>query len=218
MENVEKTIVSQYGTTTTISQLIKGIDQNIDPRTDLLNFYNYVWNVETAQGFGLDTWGKIVGVSRNVVLKGNQKPFGFSQSTGCYPFNEGTFYTADQTYGVELTDAAYRTLIYTKALANISATTAMSINNLLKNLFSGRGEAYALDIGNMELRYVFLFHLTPVESAIIKEMNVLPRPAGVRVSYLEIYGDIFGFSQASPQSMPFNQGVFLPSGSLTYAA
>ena len=218
MIDVEKTIISQYGNSPTIRQLINNMNDYLDPRADFEEFFNYVWNVDTAQGFGLDIWGNIVGVSRSLTLTGNDRPFGFSQATGCYPFNDGVFYQAGQTNTYVLSDDAYRVLILTKALSNISSCSAPALNQLLQNLFPGRGAAYVLDLGSMKMRYVFNFTLLPYEFAIISQGNVLPRPAGVEVEVFQIpEGPIFGFSEAGASASPFNEGVFLPEGSIAYA-
>jgi hypothetical protein len=66
MRNVEQTIISQYGNSATITQLIQNMNDYIDPRADIDNFYSFIWNVDTAQGFGLDIWGRIVNVSRSI--------------------------------------------------------------------------------------------------------------------------------------------------------
>jgi hypothetical protein len=219
MIDVEQTIISQYGTSPTISQLIRNMNENIDPRANFDEFFDYVWNINTAKGFGLDDWGKIVGISRDIQLIGTSVPFGFSQSVGCYPFNEGTFYTQGDTFVYTLADDSYRTLILTKAMSNISASTSRAFNQLLQNLFVGRGRAYVNDLGNMQMRYVFEFYLTAAEFAIISQGNAMPRPAGVGYYVMQIpTPHIFGFSQMSPSVAPFNQGVFLPEGSIYYAA
>ncbi len=82
----------------------------------------------------------------------------------------------------ELTDDAYRILILTKALANIASTSSAAINQLLRNLFPGRGKAYVEDLGGMAMRFVFDFALTPVEYAIVSQSGALPHPAGVALS------------------------------------
>lgn len=50
MVNVEQTIISQYANSATIVQLIQNMNGYVDPQADFDNFYNYVWNVDTAQG------------------------------------------------------------------------------------------------------------------------------------------------------------------------
>lgn len=47
--DIEQTIISQYGATSTIAQLCRNMDTYIDPATDFNTFYDYVWNVDTAQ-------------------------------------------------------------------------------------------------------------------------------------------------------------------------
>jgi hypothetical protein len=57
MLNFEDTIISQYDTAPTLTQLITNINTYIDPTADLDAFYNLIWNVDTAQGIGLGYLG-----------------------------------------------------------------------------------------------------------------------------------------------------------------
>lgn len=219
MKNLEKTIISQYANSPTLTQLIENMNGYIDPRADLIQFYNTVWNVDTAIGFGLDIWGRIVGVNRVIPIPGTEGSFGFENSdtppdwenfgSVGQPGVGGPFYAGQtSTGGFTLNDSAFRTLILTKALANIVATTAPALNQLIRNLFPGRGRAYTLDLGGMAMRYVFEFSLTTVEYAILRFSGVLPHPAGVLVSILVIPGGDFGFKEAGPLVKPFDFGVF----------
>lgn len=205
MQRVEDTLLSQYANSPILLALIKGMDEAIDPRANIDAFYRTVWNVDTAQGWGLDVWGRIVGVSRFLRIPDEIDYFGFQ--TGGSPehsltFGSGVFYTgqpATQTY--ELSDAAFRSLIYFKAFANISATTIPALNRLVNKLFGGlhglyiergyfvdgfladegEGRAYVEDLGGMQMRYVFEYALNEYETAIITTPGLLPHPAGVEV-------------------------------------
>lgn len=217
MINVEQTIISQYGTSATITQLIRNMNAYIDPRADFDAFYNFVWNVDTAQGFGLDIWGRIVNIGRELLIPDDPIYFGFSDALpGSYPFGEAPFWdgtpAASHTYRLE--DDAYRKLILVKALANISATTAPALNQLLQNLFAGRGRCYVNDLGDMQLRYTFEFLLTPYEFAIMTQSHALPRPAGVGAILIATEVPVFGFA---PDSAPFGQAPFISEGA-THAA
>ena len=75
-----------------------------------------------------------------------------------------------------LQDAPFKVLILAKAMANITDCSIPSINQLLRNLFSGRGRCYVNDLGNMQMRYTFEFYLEPWEVAVVKQSGVLPRP------------------------------------------
>lgn len=211
MRNVERTIISQYANSPTLVQIIRNMDEYIDPTADIDAFYEFVWNIDTAVGFGLDIWGKIVDVSRYLEVTESTYYFGFDDNTQDYAaFNEAQFYCGPaetNTYRVE--DDVYRLLILAKALSNIIRTTVPAINQLLRNLFPDRSRCYVLDLGNMRMRYVFEFWLQPFEKAIVTQTNILPRGAGVKMEVLEIpVPNVFGFAEAGVSSAPFSQGVF----------
>lgn len=219
MENVEQTIISQYANSPTLVALVQNMNEYVDPAANFEAFYNLVWNVDTAQGFGLDIWGRIVGVSRLLRIPANQETLGFDTSSfppDWAPFNQGTWHTgANVTQAYLLPDNLYRTLILTKALANIVATTAASINQLLRNLFPGRGRAYVLDNGGMSMTFLFEFSLTSAEYAILTLSGALPHPAGVMFNVIVIPAGLFGFSEAGAYVQPFDQGTFyVPAGTV----
>lgn len=182
MIDVERTIMSQYANSPTICGLIEGFSECIDPRADIQAFFDYVWNVHTAQNFGLDIWGKIVGVNRSLQITPFPYNFGFDTPLDSFtPFNVAPFRNSaanlEQKY--VLSDTAYRKLILTKALANISSTTIFSLNKILNKLFPDRGRCYVQDLGDMAIKYVFEFKLQAYEIAIVETSGVMPKPAGV---------------------------------------
>lgn len=210
MQNVIDTIASQYANSPTITTLIDAMNQYIDPSVDLAQFYSVVWNVETAQGFGLDIWGRIVNVSRVLQIPGSLLYFGYNEQPEAQPFNEAPFYDGPpDTEAFTLSDDAYRTLILTKALANISAATAPSLNRLLSGLFAGRGRTYVLDLGGMAMEFRFEFELQPFEKAILTQSGAIPRPAAVQAHITQFdVATTFGFSEMGGDIQPFDQGVF----------
>jgi hypothetical protein len=177
--------------------------------------YNIVWNVDTAQGFGLDIWGRIVVVGRQLQIPQTEY-FGFNSTGQTWnPFNQESFYTGEgATQNYTLADPAYRVLILAKAAANISATDARSLNRVLGQLFPGRGRAWVNDLGSMSMRYVFEFALEAWEKAVITNGGVMPRPAGVRAYLFEAPAETFGFAEAG-DGLPFNQGTFLSQGAIS---
>lgn len=194
MIDVEKTIISQFANSPTIVQLIQNMNEYIDPRTDFDNFYNFVWNVDTAQYFGLDIWGRIVDVRRTLTIPAAETwdYFGFATPDDDWqPFNQSPFYSRAAAGGATetfiLTDTAYRKLILVKALCNISATSYPAINQILQNLFSDRGRCYALPAGTMALDYCFEFDLEAYEYAIMTQSNAVPRPSGVMINIVSPY-------------------------------
>lgn len=185
MLNVEQTIYSQFANSPSITLLIEAMNQAIDPTVNIDAFYSMVWDVSTAQGYGLDVWGRIVGVTR-VLKTTSGKFFGFNEASNISadPFGQSPFYSGvSVTSNYALSDDAFRTLIYAKALYNITNGSVLSINAILMTLFAGRGNAWVTDPGGMQMTYTFDFELTPVEAAIVGQSGVLPRPSGVAATY-----------------------------------
>jgi hypothetical protein len=198
MKNIQDTILSQYSTSPTIMQLIDSMNQYFSPDADIDAFYSAVWNVlddgATLNSYGLDVWGRIVGVTRNLnIPAGITNPGGFTYTAGTYVLDNATF----------------RTLILIKALANITTCTAPSLNALLTRLFASRGRCYVKDTGAMTMKFTFEFYLLPYEYAIVAISGVIPHPAGVLVTIEQIASDTFGFEGSGLQT--FDHGTFFPS-------
>lgn len=186
MQNIVQTEQSQYANSPVLDALINGNNAYFDPSAMAQMLYDDIWNVATAQGYGLDVWGRIVGVGRT--LQVSPKWFGFEEAgnISADPFGQSPFYPGSQTTNnFALSDAAYRVLIYAKAAANIWDGSTPGLNKILLMLFPGRGNAYAANTGPLAITYTFFFQLTPVETAVLLQSGVLPAPAGVSVAYVE---------------------------------
>lgn len=146
--DVWRTIISQYANSPIIIQLIQNFQQYIDQNQNFTAFFDFIWNVDTAQGYGLDVWGRIVNVSRTLNITDVQY-LGFDEAgQTSESFGFGGFYTGGGiTQNFELADDAYRTLIFAKALANICDGSIPAINQLLMSLFPNQGNAYVTDSG-----------------------------------------------------------------------
>jgi hypothetical protein len=212
MVNVEQTIVSQYANSPTLVQLIENMNGYVDPQADFDAFYAFVWNIQTAQAWGLDILGRIVNVSRQINIPGAVLNFGFKEGVNYQPFGQAPLYAGTPASTVySLSDDAYRTLILMKALLNISNNTAPAINQMLKNLFAGRGRCYVTDTGQMQIRFVFEFALFPYEIAILTQSNAVPRPAAVLAQVMQLdLPNTFGFKEGQV-FQTFGHGVLFNS-------
>jgi hypothetical protein len=177
--DVWTTVISQYANSAILTRLVTDFAQYVDQTKDFDQFFDLMWNVDTAQGYGLDAIGRKVNASRTVNVPGDPTFFGFEEA-GAPAFGGGTFFSGGGiTRNFLLSDEAYRTLIFAKALANISDGSIPSANQILLNLFKGRGNCYVTDGLDMTITYTFEFALTPVELAIVSTSGILPTPAGV---------------------------------------
>jgi hypothetical protein len=182
-----QTVISQYANSPTLLRMIENMAECIDMTADRDAFYDMVFNVETAQGAGLDIWGRIVGVSRVIPTGGEDIEFGFAEagSLSATGFGQGDFYDGQSvTSNVALSDDAFRLLIMAKIMSNITDCSIPSINMIMSALFPGRGDCHVQDNLNMTLTYIFTFATTPVEKAVIQGSGVLPKPTGVFAIYV----------------------------------
>ena len=210
MQGFEQTIISQYGGSTILRQLIADMDAYIDPAADIDNFLTVCCDVDTAKGFGLDIIGKICGVRRGITLPPSVSDnyFGFKEATGSQPFGQAPFYRPTTvTNEYNLSDDAFRTLIKLKMLSNITMLTIPAMNQMLRNLFTGRGRCYVTDPGGMAMFFVFEFALHPWETAILTQSGALPTPTGVLSNIMYSDSMTFGFKQQTG-AQPFKQGTF----------
>jgi hypothetical protein len=146
MQNFPDTLQSQYYTSPTLTQLITNLNTVIDPSIIIEVFYQTCWDLDTAVGYGLDVYGRRVGVNRYLHVV-EQNWFGFA-NTGGLPFNDGAFYTGEPvTDCYAISDQYYRQMILAKAALNITNCSYQAINTILMNiLFPGRGNAYVADV------------------------------------------------------------------------
>jgi hypothetical protein len=203
---IEKTIMSQYANSPRLMSIIAALWGALDPEKFTDDFYRLVMDIPNANSYGLNIWGRIVGIGRTVTfVNPDGEYFGFED--GFYPFNERPFSAPGSgTDTWELTNDAYRELILLKALANIVYASAPNINALMRAMFDK--PCYCLITGHMQMRYVFEFDLSPYQRHLVYNTDILPRPCGVDISII-ISADptgIFGFDGSGFQ--PFGQGVF----------
>jgi len=182
-----QTVISQFANSPVMLALIQNMAASIAADGDIDNFYSTIWDINTAQGFGLDIWGRILGISRNVNIPAI---FPVLVAPGVTP----------------LPDNQYRTLLLVKAMTNISNCSAPQINNALQALFPNKGKVYVVDQGNMHILYMILFAPDAWQYAILGAPGALPRPAGVGVTY-QTENPWFGFAEATSWET-FGHGVF----------
>jgi hypothetical protein len=208
--DVWETVQSQYANSAIITTLLTQFAAWIDQTQNFDDFFDYIFNVDTAQGYGLDVWGRIVGVNRILKISTPGAYFGFEEATDAVGFNQAPFYSgAPLTTNYSLTDEAYRNLILTKAFANITQCAIPVLNQMLMTLFPHRGNAYVTEgttngpwfgfeeatdavgfnqapfyagdsVNRMVMTYTFDFALSPVDLAIVQTSGVLPKPTGVK--------------------------------------
>lgn len=181
---MRKEIYHQYANSPKMVQFIESSANMISVINDMRNFYQYVFNINSAAGFGLDVWGDILNIPRSLLLE-----------------IEGV----DTQY--TMNDEEYRIVLKLAASKYISDAACENIYDALSLIFESYGNIYVTDLEGMHIRYSFEFLIPEILYAILKKTGVVPKPAGVDVEIYEMPSrKIFGFNGQNLEG--FNNGTF----------
>ena len=186
MIDIDDTIIRQYFTSPRMRRILENFRDNLDAAPFYEMLLDRIIDPRTAVSWGLDIWGRIVGVSRYLDVEAD-KFIGFEEAADITTdtFGYAIWYNGFAASGVALylADEMYRKLIFAKAWANISDTSIASINGCLQMLFSDVGAVYVRDNLDKTLTFVLNFEPDPAQIAILTKANVIPVPAGVSFGY-----------------------------------
>lgn len=212
MRGYERAIQSQYAASPVINALAQSFYTLIDPTPDIQLFYDRAFNIDTAQGWGLDVWGRIVAIERKLGdVAVESQYWGFQPLNGAIndrlgTFEEAPYFSDSLTQSFILEDNAYRLLIKTKAIANISTGSLGDLNRIMYELIPDK-EIYILHTGTMHLRILVRGHLASFQALLLNRGDLPPMPAGVGWDTYEVPHDTFGFQGQGLSG--FDTGTFL---------
>lgn len=160
--------------------------------------------IDTAEGVNLDIIGAIVGQTRSFIDAEIFEYFGFSPLVTAQSFGSvadagvgGRFVSVDESpTGVrQLTDEEYRLFIRAKIIRNSTTSAPEEVIAQIVGLFSpdqvvlteGSYASYSVSIGK---------RLTLNEKVVLNDTDIIPKTAGVQVSYVSEFdaGESFSFS------------------------
>lgn len=173
------------------------------------SWFNDVFNLQTANLFGLAVWSIILNVPFYVPYEPepNDKPIWGFNDNSLYPTLENTYVNffggnfSSRGDLVTLTEEQQRFLLRLTYYKLITRGEVGDINRFLDYLVSTSnigftGKMWALDGLNMSMRYVFSTSDFPANllDELIR-LDILPRPAGVLIDEIIIgYGVTWGFN------------------------
>ena len=210
--DIAETVQSQYATSKRMRAVIDAFWQAVNPKNDIDLLYRKLVNPRTAEGYGLDVWGRIVAIGRSYLAVDDGTPyFGFDPPEGVKNERLNTFGNAPfykQIYGkVRLADPMFRTYVFLKALINIGDSSLASLNQAVKLLFPD-ADIQILHTGTMVLRVLILSPLSESDKAALDNLPWLP--AGVGLEIYQVITPTFGFAGTGLQN--FDNGTFATYG------
>jgi hypothetical protein len=145
------------------------------------------------------------------------KTFGFGPfGNGNMNFNNGNFSSLDQTYNITVDEQ--RLLLKLQYFKLSSRAAIPETNRFLKFAFDAypgyTGQAYVLDSDKMSIRLILTQPIPARLLNLIELYDLIPRGAGVGIKYINGYNRVFGFGPFSNGNLNFENGNFIPDGTL----
>lgn len=184
-----------------ISLLNKKSDWYLQNHTEFWsNWERDIFNLYTANDFGLNVWSIILNLP--LYTDPNESPpdypaFGFAGFG--LPFDQGNFATSGSLAN-KLTTEQRRTLLLLRWVNITTDGTVAHINENLSRIFLGG--AYCLDGLDMTMTYIFASNPSDIMMDLMRTYDLLPRPAGVKISVIIQPRAAFGFA---PFGVAFDQ-------------
>lgn len=207
-------LIIQYGNKSNAVSTVTAITEEFELIYDNANILDVAYNLDTAIGKQLDVIGRIVGISRTVPFSVPKKYFGFDGHLNSYPF--GSKFNLVVTYPFkskfeipysdgQLNDHDYRFFIKAKIIKNYATSknideNKLSIQDSVDYLFNGK--AYITDNKDMTMTLYIDSSYDSSKLTYLENLDLLPRPQGVRYNTFISYQDgiTFGFNS-------FNAGL-----------
>jgi hypothetical protein len=211
--NLLEALLWQYNSATRLQFLLsqKNFWYIVNQQNFWEDWYTNVFNLQTANLFGLAVWSYILNIPLFIEVTPDPlgKPlWGFNEIDGSFPsyintyenFDNGNFTTRGSV--ITLTEEEQRLILRLRYYQLVSRGATPDTNQFLSVLFKNYtptypeyGIAYVLDGLDMTITYVFNFNLSQAFRYIFQYYDILPRPAGVKIKYIILDGDTWGFNE-----------------------
>jgi hypothetical protein len=147
------------------------------------SWYRDVFNLDTANEFGLSVWSRILGLPLQVRIEGSRSKDAFGFGSSHRNFGNGNF-ARGQSGEQSLSSDQARTALKMRYFQLVSRGSVTEINEWLRALFGNEGGVFVSDSGDMTLAtYFFSFAPSSQLKFILEKYDLLPRPAAVGVEY-----------------------------------
>lgn len=204
--NILQSLLWQHNDAPKLTALVAAKQEWYDTNLDaaVQDWVRDVFDLRTANEFGLRVWSIVLGLPLQVVLPATNKPnFGFG--TFNRNFNRGNFASASGAQSA-LSAREARQLLQLRYFQLVTRPTTLDINRMLAFVFKGQGSVFVND--SLDMRFVtYTFGFQPGTQFIelCSYYDVLPRPAAVGVRIIVQGRPVFGFG---PYNKPFNVAPF----------
>lgn len=168
-------------------------------------WYRDVFDLRTANTFGLQVWARILGIRLSLPLDpSNPDAPAWAFGSLRQNFGRGNFGRVGNGTA-SLTLEEQRLILRLRYFQLVTRPSIVEINHALRTVF-GPGRAYVLDPLNMEyITYVFTYNPGNRLLGLLRDFDILPRPSAVGVRTVVATRPVFGFGAYNRN---FGNGTF----------
>lgn len=168
-------------------------------------WYRDVFNLETANEFGMSVWARILDVPLSFAAPSSRGKAAFGFGANHLNFGNGNF-ARDRETELGLTLDQSRLVLRMRYYQLTTRPTVTRINEVLKRLFGDQGDVFVFDPLDMSW-VVYFFNFEPDSNLrlILEKFDLLPRPSTLGVKWQVQIRPAFGFG---PNHLNFENGSF----------
>ncbi|WP_430442452.1 DUF2612 domain-containing protein [Providencia huaxiensis] len=205
-----KAILWQYEDADNLKALAKYKADYFDKSTVQFwrDWYRDVFNIDTANEFGLNIWARILDVPLGIDVPPSDKTkigFGFGKKKANFKAN----FRRNADYTLSLTVDQKRLIVRMRYFNLTQSPTVTNINEFLKRFFwQDDSKVFVLDPLDMTFLY-YVFNFNPDERlrVLLENFDLMPRPSGVGVKYRIVTKKAFGHGQYRKNFLSSNFGA-----------
>ena len=189
----------------------KQANYDADSRDFWENWIRDVFDLRTANEFGLNVWSIILGLNITIAPTVAPTPSVPGSNWGYGADRQNYF---DANYGPSAGDVSLpiedaRVMLRLRYYQLTTNGNVSSINLILQDVFGHLGSSFVTDNLDMTMHYTFLFQLSSSIQIALSNFDLLPRPSGVLVTFAVDFANAnFGFGEFRKN---FGNGNFSPS-------
>lgn len=207
--NLLKALLWQYNDAVNLQSILESKQDwyKINQSEFWQNWFDDVFNLDTATEFGLSVWAIILNVPI-IVIVGESIPTKPTYGFGSFNqnFENGNF-SRSAGGAVSLNREQARIVLKLRYYQITTRGTVTNINLFLKNVFADYGRVYIRDNLDMTITYVFTFQPSSQLQFVLEKYDILPRPAGVESDNIVEISEFWGFSSTDETFDNGNFGV-----------
>lgn len=200
--------------TTKLQKLIAAIVQPLQETEIAAHQIELIPDIDLMAGVNLDTIGVILGQSRVIPASIVVPYFGFYDQDGELTYGE----ESDETWGGSffeeggeafsasaLDDPDYRLMLKAAIVRNYCKSTCDDMLLALSTIL-GTDDVFVENLGGMHMSIGVGFDIPYVQRVLLKQVDILPRPAGVGIEWIAMFDPLhsFGFDD-TPSAKGFSE-------------